>query len=239
MKTRLARYSLALALLTTALWLAACKKDKNDPDINALAYAPSATPQGITYVEWTKKGWAWAMSSPCSSNPVNDVDGSRAGNNQSGAVFFLAGTSQSPSLRTITIPAGKEIFFPVFNVIYDYPCPDTSFHPAPGESLEHLLVTGAATSMDKVSKLEVTLDGAALKNPETYRFATELYYFTGNPDLANCFDPCITGTSQAGVSDGYWVMLKALSKGAHQLHFHGEVTEWGWVQDLTYKITVE
>ena len=53
--------------------------------------------------------------------------------------------------------------------------------------------------------------------------------------ITTVFDPCITGTSQQAVSDGYWLMLKPLEAGQHTIHFGS--TSWG--QDVTYHLTVQ
>ena len=226
-----------------SMGLSACKKDKMDTgDINALAYPVTASPQGVSYAEWSMRWWNWIMSTPCASNPSYDPDGTFTAQNQSGPVFFLAGTSNTTAARHVTIPSGTEIFFPIFNFINDFPCPDTAFHPAAGETMEHFLKTGATQLVDRVGNLAVTLDGVNLTRPIDYRVGTNLFYFTAHPDLASCLDACITGASQPGVSDGYWVMLKSLPKGQHTLHFAAQLRSPDFFtifsQDVTYSINV-
>jgi hypothetical protein len=75
-----------------------------------------------------------------SLDPVRDESGLRhtpanAGIGQSGPVFFLGGTTGTSEARTITIPTGKKLCFPIANYLNDYPCPDPNFQPAPGQSL--------------------------------------------------------------------------------------------------------
>lgn len=239
MKTRLARYSLALAIITTALWLAACKKDKTDPDINALVYAPSAQPYGQSYTEWTVDWMQAFMGFDCANNPWLNPAGVLF--HQTGPVYFMAGLSTPGASVNITVPQGKAILFPLFNYINDYPCPDSSWHPAPGQSLVDFLTPGAVDPMGLAKNLSVTIDGASVSNLPDYLFTTGLFTFTGDPSLAlpACsFDPCVTGSPQSAVSSGYYLMLKPLAKGAHTVHYHVDVPTWNAVQDGTYNITI-
>jgi hypothetical protein len=52
--------------------------------------------------------------------------------------------------------------------------------------------------------------------------------------MAENFDPCITGTTQPGVSVGYWLLLAPLKPGVHSLHFGSH----SWGQDVTYVLYV-
>lgn len=254
MKKQLLLCTAAIALISAAIWFAACQKEPSAPELSATStevsdrdnanskvYPRTAKPHGQSYTEWSVNWWHWALSMPCATNPIFDPSGTKAGNNQSGPVYYLAGSGVGQVTRNVTIPHGKDIFFPVFNVIIDYPCaPDPAWEPAPGQTVEELLMSlGWLMDMVNLSNMEVKLDGTTLDNPGSYRFfPPHSFKFTGDPDLANCFDWCINGDEQDGWSDGYWIMLKPLSKGQHTLHFHAEVTEWGWIQDVTYNITI-
>jgi hypothetical protein len=68
------------------------------------------------------------------------------------------------------------------------------------------------------------VDGVTLQNPAAYRATSGLFTFTGDPSLTAVLDPCVTGSPQPGVSDGYWIMLAPLSAGTHTIHFRGVVT---------------
>src|SRR5215475_5430424 len=59
--------------------------------------------------------WKWALETPASENPLTDTTGQFAGVNQSGRVWFLAGNPGGTTVRTITVPAGKALFFPIVN----------------------------------------------------------------------------------------------------------------------------
>jgi hypothetical protein len=103
--------------------------------------------------------------------------------------------------------------------------------------LEDFLTEGVNSLVGQVTRLEVEVDGVPLQNLFDYRATSELFTFTGDPSLT-VFDPCITGTPQAGVSDGYWVLLRSLPVGEHTIHFRGEIEAFDFVMDTTYHLTV-
>jgi hypothetical protein len=152
-------------------------------------------------------------------------------------VWFLAGNLGGESTRTCTVPSGKAIFFPLVNYLNDYPCPDPSFHPAPGQSLQDFLAQGAAGLIDAVDILEAQVDGAPLQDLFGYRGISSLLTFTGDPSWVS-LDSCITGSEQFGVSDGYWVMLAPLKPGTHTIHLRGGISAFGFEVNVTYNLAV-
>ena len=250
----------SLLLTGSALFLTSCEKEEieplglklNNPDEDLTAtstlgssttgsspfiVSPTAIPFGKTFPQWTIEWWKYVMSFECAINPILDDDGQHALVGQYGPVVYLAGTAGGSATRLITITRDKLVLFPVINVINDYPCPD--FKPAPGQSVESFLSQGAKTTIDQAQNLFVTLDGSPIRVTKASRYATRLFQFTGNKDLINCLDPCITGFAQSAVSDGYWIMLRNLLPGKHVLHIHGELAGSGFVTDVTYYILVK
>src|SRR6266508_3873893 len=71
------------------------------------------------------KWWQWAFSFPAADVPFFNTGGPvdvSAG--QSGHIWFLSGANGGlSSPRTGTVPSGKSLFFPIANLINDYPCP--------------------------------------------------------------------------------------------------------------------
>jgi hypothetical protein len=174
----------------------------------------NANPYGHTYVEWSERFWQRAVSIPADRNP--GLGNGSCAEQQSGQVWFLL----SPLSGEVfcTMPAGKALFFPAIGVENDYPCPDPTFKPAPGQSLEDFLTQGARAVVDLVSFVGVEIDGVALHDTLGQRVTSPLFYFTADPSLAASFDPCLTGAPQPVVSDGYWFMLAPLSVGEHTIH---------------------
>jgi hypothetical protein len=103
-----------------------------------------------------------------------------------------------------------------------YPCPDPSFQPAPGQSLYDFLIADAKAFMDGVNLLEVSLDGQAFSDVLGYRFHSEaLFSLTGDPSLQATYDPCVTGSPQPAIVDGFFMMFKPLDPGPHVIHVFG------------------
>lgn len=93
--------------------------------------------------------------------------------------------------------------------------------------------------IDLVEVIELTFDGIEVENLDEYRFQSDLFYFTGNPEQAECYDPCITGKPQPGAFDGYMVMFKKMTVGEHTITMHGEMPAYELTWDLTLNVTVQ
>jgi hypothetical protein len=202
---------------------------------------PQSKPYGASYGEWAAQWWQWAYSFPADLFPSAQSGLVDLSLHQSGHVWFLAGTAGGgPVTRTGTIPSGTALFFPIVNYLNDYPCPDPNFQPAPGQSLEDFLTQGAEAVIAATTALEVVVDGRPLEDPFGYRATSGLFKFTADPSLI-AFDPCVTGSEQFGVTDGYWVMLHPLSVGAHTISIYGRLDfpdGSSFVVDVTYDIQV-
>jgi hypothetical protein len=201
-------------------------------------------PQQQNYGQLGVLWWKWALSIPYSQNPVVDTTGANCAVDQKGARWFLAGSSGGTFTRSCTIPAGKELFFPIVNVENDYPCPDPSFQPAPGQSLKDFLTygdssyPGAVTLIDQATGMQASVDGQSIPILSSYRGTSNMYSFAGDPSLRVPIDPCITGSQQKAVADGYWLLLAPLSPGQHTVQFGGAIGT-GTPESVTYTLTVQ
>jgi hypothetical protein len=212
---------------------------------NSKVFPPTANMYGKSYAEWSQIWMEQFMMFDCAhlpwQNPGLELFYT------SGPVYMMAGIQAVGGTANVTVPHGKAVLFPLVNFINDYPCPaEFNFEPAPGQSMEDFLTQATEGLLDYVSvpSLSVKVDGDAVSNLGAYRFVTDLYYFTANPDLATCLDPCIVdeevyGSPQPGVAGGYYIMLKPLSKGQHTVYYHMEIPVWNAVQDATFNITVQ
>jgi len=219
-----------LAWLAISTLFISCKED--DPAPANPICDPAENVLGLPQEEWQIQWWQYLMSQDCEHLGIASTLP------QSFDLFFLSSPAGNFTYD-VTIPKDKMILCPLVNYINDFPCPDTSFHPADGQSLEDFLQEGAESFIDDVTDRSITLDGVVYPIDKCYRFVTPLFYFTGDPELPICFDPCVTGTSQAGVSDGYWVVLKPLSKGKHSLRIQWNHNPFSIHSDVSYNITVE
>ena len=169
---------------------------------------------------------------------MKDLSGVNVEKNQSGPVYYLPGTNDGFAERSITMPAGKSILFPVINNMHDFPCPDKGYGPDPDQTVESFLLENAGRAIDRAQNMVVMLDGNPVEVKRSHRITTDLFYFKGDPGLAHCYDACITGDAQAAVSDGYWMMLRPLEPGVHTLQFGGEVKDFAYSTNTIYHITV-
>jgi len=228
---------LACALLAPSLAMASGKP--------IVILPPSSNPFGKTYQEWSDAWWRWAFSIPASENPLFDETGEFAGQNQSGNVYFLAGVFNvsGAAERTITVPRGKALFFPILNAEWDNFCPPLDPQPAP-EDLVNVLKSNVSSFIDAVDALECDLDGTQIPNLFDFRVGPGEPFSVTFPDN-NIFQAfgcsgVTPGTYAPFVSGGYYVMLAPLRAGNHTLHFTGHTTFMGsdFTLDITYHIFV-
>ncbi len=204
----------------------------------SLAFGPNSDPYGTSMVTWSQRWWRWETSIGTARNPSLDTTGANCDVQQQGRVWFLGSIFGSGSLtRSCTVPRDKALLVNLSGILNDYPCPDPNFKPAPGESLEHFLRHGARSVVDTVNALNLRVDDQVLPNPFAYRFTSPLFHFTGVPSLRTSIDGCITGEDQRAVSDGYYVILRPLDPGRHNVVFTARDTH-GTATKVTYHLSV-
>lgn len=231
-----------LSALVT-LTISSCQSDEGITTANETAlegrsnqhsflYPPSAHPLGKSFEDWGMDYWKASYALNCeetlSPQLVDLTD----------KVTTFISTVGDDEVD-ITISRYTALFLPLATTLFAYPCPDGDYEPAPGQTLEEFLQEGATSIIDLVTVVELTFDGHEVDNLNDYRFLSDLFYFTGNPEQAECYDPCITGEPQPGAYDGYMVMFKKMAVGAHMITLHGEIPEYELTWDVTLNITVE
>jgi hypothetical protein len=198
---------------------------------------PAAFPvRGRSFDFWIKSWWRWTFAVPAEQNPelVLDAD---CGIAQDERVFFVPLYDGAKTFeRTCRVPLGKPVLVPIWTVINDYPCPDQAFEPAPGQSLEAFLREGAVAYNDLVRDLTVQWNGRAVDLAQ-HRHTGDLFYFQAHASLIGKLpDPCLQGTKQPGVSDGWWLMILP-SRGSHSVRVRA-VDPSGDPVDFTYRFDV-
>lgn len=225
---------------------------KRHAPTQSLIFPRQARPFGVSYEDWGAAWWQWSLSIPKSVNPML---GGACNQNQSGNVFFLAGTMGGSDMRNCTIPTGKGIFFPIVNlVIFD--CPEY----AGGEGYscadsvsEDLKRQWADQNFEMAqTTLILEIDGVAVNNLEEYRAQSDHFVETqgsvaeerinpwcGGPIREN---PCgiPEGSQRNALADGYWAMLRPLPPGQHEIRFAASLDfgNGGFSLDVTYNLTV-
>jgi len=181
--------------------------------------------------------WQWALETPASENPLTDTTGQFAAVNQSGRVWFLAGNPGGTTVRTITVPSGKALFFPIVNVF------DAEDGIAVGGGRLFLVPRPVQVAQTFVSNVIATATGLSCEvdgNP--------LPITTANLEQSTPFslhlpaDNIIgvpAGVYYPAVDSGYYVLLPLLSAGQHTIHWAGSITFFSLSLDVTYNITVQ
>jgi|RhiMethySRZTD1v2_1073278.scaffolds.fasta_scaffold295432_1 hypothetical protein len=182
-------------------------------------FPPQSHPLGFSMETWAENWWRYLLAIPAAQNPflTQSADCSVG---QGGPVFFIPPvTVGSVNLsRSCIVEHGKAVAITLSSVLNDYPCPDPTFQPAPGQSLFDFLLAGAVSGNGDIAEIDVTLDGQPLNDILSYHFAShDLMFFKGDLSLQSSVDACITGTFQPAAVDSYFIIFKPLPRGHHTI----------------------
>jgi hypothetical protein len=193
---------------------------------NLIYYTEKEKPYGLSFGKWTVKWWRWAVSSPADVNPIVDSTGKHAGINQAGPVWFLAGTPAENKIpiRKCVVPFGKALLFPVINY-------EINQLENPKLRTEGAMVSHVVADINDIVKKEAIVDG---KSIPTYRVQSspKIFYL----DVCNDNWLGIAPGLIKAAADGYWVFLKALDIGKHDVYFHGSCS--GGLRNSTARFTL-
>jgi hypothetical protein len=136
-------------------------------------------------------------------------------------VWFLTGSeSTTPVVRTCEIPAGVHVLVPIMNVLAQ---------PSPGRTVACEELTQTLKGFgSEVADLRLKVDGVALQSPILYRTATGCFELN---DISRALKGMAAG-------DGYWIFVKPLPPGRHEIAFGGKYIGDGFTQDIKYLINV-
>jgi len=202
---------------------------------------PESYPYGMTYGQWGALWWQWELQAPINKDPVSDTTGAYSGNQLSNSVFFLAGSfGGGPIVRHVNVPAGRALFFPLYNGVLTYPEDvPAGLNPRYGENNTRILLNDSLKDVP-VSDLVAFVDGTGPL--PSYR-ASETFNFTFPPDSAAVTDwlswegvPYQPGYHALNFTDGYWTMIAPLSAGPHTVEIKYPAD--GSYVDVTYNLTV-
>jgi hypothetical protein len=245
-----------LAIVLVTLWIGCAADEPTDSvtsdelhadhrNPNPVLFAKDARPFGRSMERWAELAWKWILAQPADHNPLLDNTGVDCAVGQEGPVWFIPSVVPNGRpvffTRTCTIPRHRALLVQMNSIFNDFPCPDPSFHPAPGQTLYDFLADGAAAFIDTTNLIEVSLDGVALEDMLGYRFTSDdLFHIKGDLSLQSTLDGCITGEPQPAVADGFFIMFKPLRPGAHTIVVHTTDT-FGMTGDttVTYNLTIQ
>ena len=191
--------------------------------------------------------WQWVSAQPAvidadgiNTYPILDSTGKYASVGQEDGigpgnkVFFLTGTFGFDVVRTVTVPAGKALFFPILN--YEA---DNAVDPPTNNTVPQLRAIAKAV-IDGAISMYATLNGEPL---EIFRTKSPTFDYTV-PDNNSIYDyfglvgPQFEGRIKPAVADGYWVYVDPLRRGKYVLKFGVEAVG-GFSLNVTYNLTIE
>jgi hypothetical protein len=247
----------ALAAATLALLVATLPAAAAGRNPNPGVLPPGSKPYGHTYGEWGALWWRWVLSIPGEQNPNTDDTGEDAANGQSGPVWFLGGTFGGTATRTVTVPAGKALFFPIGNGAWITTC---NGEPRTKDGIRPIIAPAidAGTYSAEIDGVPVNglVNGQSQYRAETPLFCSRLDLLgiltledlaatcppgESNPNCTDLPNPDEHFGPEDGfgpcMADGVWLMLAPLKRGAHTIHFAHTSGEFS--VEVTYHLTVE
>jgi hypothetical protein len=190
-------------------------------------FSVESVPFGLPFAEWCVRWVKWCLERPIETNPAKDITGKNCRQNQSGPVWFLAGTFGGPATRKCTIPMEKAVMFPIIEK-------ECSFAEDKDITTEEDLISRTIDQTSRLSHLEASVDGVTLQNLRKYRVQTRVF------DLV--FPKSNVYSVQEGptraTSNGFWVFLEPLSAGEHKIYFKGVHTQPDFHTEVTYYLFI-
>ena len=176
---------------------------------------PGSTVAGQTIGEWTGDWWEWAAGQSVPNDAFTDTTGANADVNQSGPVWFVAGTFGGPIPppgRSFQVPSDRYLLFPMVNVASAAAEPQFGFDPDDFDDPATLAAVRAdATGLaDMIDSLLFEIDGVPATDLFRHREVSGFFSMEFAPDNPIGVDP---GPSGPAFADGYWVMLEPLPTG--------------------------
>ncbi len=181
-------------------------------------YRPGDRPYGKTYGEWSARWWQWVSLIP---EPENPLFGSRCPDvGQAGDVWFLTGTTEGTVVRECTVPAGKALFLPIWNRMA-YNSPGETYTEEELRDLAAQLLGPFSEPAEPVFELRCIIDGVPVEGlKDNFRAKSPVFEFTYPEDNFHGDAP---GTYFPAVSDGWWIMLKPLPVGTHEIRSYASI----------------
>jgi hypothetical protein len=190
-------------------------------------YYPDSRPFGRTFAEWTARWWQWILSVAKTENPLVEGIGKNCANNQTGPVWFLAGTLKGPAERSCTIPADKAILSPVINF-------EASVAEGDGTTDEELSAR-AKFEMDQITNMRAMISGINVNELKQYRIQSPPFNVTLPAD--NVLG--LPAQTTKMISEGYWLFLKPLEPGNYDIQSFGSCLAGRIKIGVYYHLTIE
>jgi hypothetical protein len=180
-------------------------------EVRSLLFSSKERPFGHTWQYWTTKWWRWFLSIPKVNSPAMNNGEKNSDPEQSDPnVWFLASTIGGRVERTVRIPSGKAVLFPVINITISNSEDKTMNTDAD-------MISFVQRHMGDIVKKQASIDGEDLFVSEEFRVQSPPFNFSYPPD--NIFGAQEGPTR--GVGDGYWIFMRPVQEGKHTISTHG------------------
>lgn len=221
---------------------------------------------GEDYSKLSADWWQYAYSVPQDKSPWLDSTGANFAVNQSGKVWYLAGSFSTfdsstgqgggpasydnPAVadRHVTLAKDKYLFFPILNSEWDNINLSAPTHRGDTHLTPNQLRDLTKAAADSVGNMSLTIDGVTLNYAtlrDNFRTASPVFsYKIPDNSIYNFFGADVGArTVGPAVSDGYYVLLAPLPSGQHTINFTGAIPpqapgDPGYAEDITYHINV-
>jgi hypothetical protein len=179
--------------------------------------APHSTVAGKTLGEWGTVWWQTNFGTAKTGHPLMDETGANAAKGDVGDMFLLFGQAPSGATeRTVTVPAGDFIFFPIANFEFD---PIGFLRPPTEEELVQVVNDYIDTTVSLTAKV----NGVPVPNlfdhrelsPASFSFTlpADNIYVTGQDPITQELTFADPGTYGPALQGGYYLMLSPLAPG--------------------------
>jgi hypothetical protein len=185
---------------------------------------PSAIVDGKTIAQWTQDWTTWGLQAPANTNPLTDPNGGFAHVNNTGPVFFIAGTMGGSVDRTFDVPKDTPLLFPMISAFDtegpDIPATLPDYPPKPFQEEVNRVLNDWKHS---VKSTFASIDGHSVSSTQSYFERTD-YFSMGKVQPGSLIESfgVKAGTDLSTTkSAGYWLMVEGLTPGTHTLDFGG------------------
>jgi hypothetical protein len=223
-----------------------CKRTEAEPDVLKV-YDLSETINGLTYADLEQISTKWLLGTSADKSAASDNDGKLAGITfqPNSNVTILPFNFGGKSVRTLTIPASKPVYFAILGYVYWYwdndPC-DPTFKPAANQSVESFLTPFIDELFLAKHTVSATLDGQDIVPDVKKYFVKTKAFDLAVPD--DYQDPTCDNKGKLAhtISHSYALLLK-LPKGKHTVVYKGAFPnadpKLNFETEVTWNLTVE
>ncbi len=246
-------HGLVIAAVLVALPLGGCGGGGGGgPSGLDYVLAPESPHFGASVALWSQRWWQWCYELPRTNHPLFDPTGADAAVGQVNPVWFIGGEigslfspSDGSAERTITLPNGIALFFPIINVSWtNQECvdPDTTYTYT---ELRQFAADAIVNAVDIYCEIDGTpiIDSPDLAGAVRFRAQAEEFAYTVPADnifVDICGDFAVSVEHAPVASDGIWMMVEPMPPGQHTIRFGGTFPQipTNYTLDVVYHITV-